>query len=331
MKKLAVTLIVLLCLSSTAYNSDEACYPRKSKSYARDYQVPSAFPTIQSALDAVMTTGAEDATIVVEEGEYRESITAIGLKNLKLIGRKAKILPPVDFYFPDPPTDDSYPASSLKLVDCENFMVEGFTFIGNDFADNTQESYPMGSSILSLNSSGIISKNIIFNYFDGISFRVSNLAWMTGEISDNYIHNCLWSGIFATGSHHLKIQKNKIVFTIPAALSIAVGIWTDDGGIGTISSNHITSYRAVDGHRPQHTESELDTWQINLGIMQKLDYKVQDNIFEPSAAISRFNKLPGATDLPYGFPRSNLRIGNYFINANLNKQLQDPKGMVLVH
>lgn len=49
---------------------------------------------------------------------------------------------------------------------------------------------------------------------------------MKGEIADNYIHNCLWSGILATGSHNLRIHKNKISFTVPKKLSISVGIWT---------------------------------------------------------------------------------------------------------
>jgi hypothetical protein len=331
MKKLAVPGILLLCLSSSAYSLDEVSYPRKSKLISRnlEYQVPSAFPNIQIAIDAAVAAGGKEITIIVEEGEYRETVVATGLKNLKLIGRNARILPPGDFDCEDPPAADDFSISSFKLINCENFRLEGFTFIGDDFTENTGQRYPMGNAILSYNSSGKISNNIIFNYFDGICFLVDNLKWMSGEISDNYIHNCIWSGIFATGSHNLIIQKNKIAFTIPKALSISVGIWTD-GGTGIISGNHITSYRAVDYPPKQETKSGPGLWPANLPFLNQMDYQVMDNTFEQSPAGAQISKVQMAAHNQYRIFRKTHRVDSYFININRDNQKVHRSEMVML-
>ena len=331
MKKLAFPVIILFCFSVSAFTIDEVTYPRKSTSNSKflDYYVPSEYPTIQTAVDAAVVSGGKNIAIIVEEGEYREAVIVTGLKNLKLVGRNARILPPHDFIFTDPPVGDNFPTSSLKLINCENFKVEGFTFIGNDFAEGTGFSYPMGNAILSYNSSGTISYNIIFNYFDGISFQVDNPRWMKGEICDNYIHNCLWSGIFATGSHNLRIQKNKIAFTIPRELSISVGIWTD-GGLGIISENHITSYRAVDYYPQKKTIPGPDFWPSNLQSSERLDYQVINNTFEPSAAGTQFSKVGMEADKPYRFLNKALRIKNHFINVDQDNNTNKQSNMVML-
>lgn len=321
MKKLAIPVIFLFCLSLSAFSLDDVTYPRKSTSNSEflDYHVPSEYSTIQSAVDAAVASGGNNITIIVEEGEYREAVIARGLKNLKLIGRKARILPPPDFVFTDPPVGDNFPASSFKLINCENFRVEGFTFIGDDLAEITRYSYPMGNSILSYNSSGTISNNIIFNYFNGISFQVDDPRWMKGDISDNYIHNCLWSGIFASGSHNLRIQKNKITFTIPKELSISVGIWTD-GGVGIISENHITSYKTVDYHPQQKTTSGSDLWPATFHFTERMDYQVIDNTFEQSAAGTQFSNSGMAA----------IRVNNHFINVNQDNNTSDLSDIVML-
>ncbi len=321
MKKLAIPVIFLFCLSLSAFSLDDVTYPRKSTSNSEflDYHVPSEYSTIQSAVDAAVAAGGNNITIIVEEGEYSEAVNVSGLKNLKLIGRKARILPPPDFVFTDPPVGDNFPASSFKLINCENFRVEGFTFIGDDFAEITRYSYPMGNSILSYNSSGTISNNIIFNYFNGISFQVDDPRWMKGDISDNYIHNCLWSGILATGSHNLRIQKNKITFTIPKELSISVGIWTD-GGVGIISENHITSYKAVDYHPQQKTTSGSDLWPATFHFTERMDYQVIDNTFEQSAAGTQFSNSGMAA----------IRVNNHFINVNQDNNTSDLSDIVML-
>jgi hypothetical protein len=320
MKKLAIPVIFLFCLSLSAFSLDDVTYPRKSTSNSEflDYHVPSEYSTIQSAVDAAVASGGNNITIIVEEGEYREAVIARGLKNLKLIGRKARILPPPDFVFTDPPVGDNFPASSFKLINCENFRVEGFTFIGDDLAEITRYSYPMGNSILSYNSSGTIYNNIIFNYLNGISFQVDDPRWMKGDISDNYIHNCLWSGIFASGSHNLRIQKNKITFTIPKELSISVGIWTD-GGVGIISENHITSYKTVDYH-PQQTTSGSDLWPATFHFTERMDYQVIDNTFEQSAAGTQFSNSGMAA----------IRVNNHFINVNQDNNTSDLSDIVML-
>jgi hypothetical protein len=331
MKTLAVPVIFVFCFSLPAFTLDDVAYPRKSTSNSEslDYHVPSEYPTIQSALNAAIFSGGNNVSIIVEEGEYREAVIASDIKNLKLIGRKARILPPPDFIFTDPPVGENFPASSLKLIDCENFRVEGFTFIGDDFSENTGYSYPMGNAILSYNCSGTISNNIIFNYFDGISFHVDNLRWMKGEISENYIHNCLWSGILATGSHNLRIHENKIAFTVPKELSISVGIWTD-GGIGIISENHITSYRRVDYH-PQHkTLSGSDLWPAKFQFTDRMDYQVFDNTFEQSAAGTQFSHFEMAADKPYRFLRKTLRISNHFISVDQDNNTNDHSNIVML-
>lgn len=321
MKKLVIPVIFLFCLSLSAFSLDDVTYPRKSTSNSEflDYHVPSEYPTIQSAVDAAVAAGGNNITIIVEEGEYREAVIVSGLKNLKLIGRKARILPPPDFVFTDPPVGDNFPASSFKLINCENFRVEGFTFIGDDLAEITRYSYPMGNSILSYNSSGTISNNIIFNYFNGISFQVDDPRWMKGNISDNYIHNCLWSGILATGSHNLRIQKNKIAFTIPKELSISVGIWTD-GGVGIISENHITSYKTVDYHPQQKTTSGSDLWPATFHFTERMDYQVIDNTFEQSAAGTQFSNAGMAA----------IRVNNHFINVNQDNNTNDHSDIVML-
>jgi hypothetical protein len=331
MKKLAIPVLFLFCFSIDAFTLDDVSYPRKSTSNSEFmvYRVPSEYPTIQSAVDAVMATGGMNITIFVEEGEYRESVVASGLKNLKLIGKKARILPPSDFVCPYPPMNDNSPSSSIKLINCENFRVEGFTFIGDDFEDISRHSYPMSNCILSYNSSGTISNNIIFNYFDGISFQVNDPRWMKGEISDNYIHNCLWSGIFATGSHDLRIQKNRIAFTIPKALSISVGIWTD-GGLGVISENHITSYKAVDYHQQQRTTSGSATWPFNFHFTECKDYRVIDNTFEQSAAGTQFSNTRVTAEQPYRFLRRTYPVNNHFINVNQDNNTSEHSGIVML-
>jgi hypothetical protein len=331
MKNLAIPVIFLLCFSSSTYALDDVTYPRRSTSNSEflDYYVPSEYPTVQSAVDAAVALGGNNITIIVDQGEYREAVIATGLKNLKLVGRNARILPPSDFVFNDPPRGDNFPASSFKLINCENFRVEGFTFIGDDFSEITRYSYPVDNAILSYNSSGTISNNIIFNYFDGISFQVDDPRWMEGEISDNYIHNCLWGGIFATGSHNLRIHKNKIAFTIPKELSISVGIWTD-GGIGIISKNHITSYRAVDYYPQQKTILGSDLWPANFQFTERMDYQVTDNTFEQSAAGTQISNVQMATDKQYRFLRKTHRINNHFINVNQDNNTNDHSDIVML-
>lgn len=331
MKKLVIPVIFLFGFSISAFTLDDVTYPRKSTSNSKllDYHVPSEYPTIQAAVNAAVDAGGNNITIFVEEGEYREAVIATGLKNLKLIGRKARILPPPEFVCTDPPVDNTFPSSSITLIDCENFRVEGFTFIGDNFAESTRHSYPMGNSILSYNSSGIISNNIIFNYFDGISFQVNNQRWMEGEISDNYIHNCLWSGIFATGSHDLRIQKNKIAFTIPKELSISVGIWTD-GGTGIISENHITSYKAVDYHPQQKTISGSDLWPASFQFTERKEYRVIDNNFEQSAAGTQIGNRRRVADQPYRFLRRTSPVYSHFINLVRDNNISVHSDIVMV-
>jgi len=331
MKKLAITVIFLFGFSISAFTLDDVTYPRKTISNPEllNFHVPSEYPTIQSAVDAAVDAGGNDIAIFVDEGEYREAVIATGLKNLKLIGRKAKILPPPEFVCTDPPVDDNFPSSSITLINCKNFSVEGFTFIGDNFAESTRHSYPMGNSILSYNSSGTISNNIIFNYFVGISFQVNDPRWMKGEISDNYIHNCLWSGIFATGSHDLKIQKNKITFTTPKELSISVGIWTD-GGTGIISENHITSYKAVDYHPQQKTISGSDLWPASFQFTAPKEYRVIDNIFEQSAAGTQFSKIRMVADQPYRSLQRTSMVYSHFINVVQDNTISEHSDIVML-
>ena len=109
MKKLAIPVIFLFGFSILAFTLDDVTYPRKSKSNSEvlDYNVPSEYPTIQSAVDAAADAGGNDITIFVDEGEYREAVIATRLKNLKLIGRKARILPPPEFVCTYPTAYDS--------------------------------------------------------------------------------------------------------------------------------------------------------------------------------------------------------------------------------
>ncbi len=278
------------------------------------YNVPSDYPTIQSALDAAVADGERDATILVEEGEYREMVLATGLKNLILIGKNARILPPPDYEFTDPPLGDNYPPSSFTLINCENFKVEGFTFVGDDFAEGSRDSYPMGSSILSYNSSGTISNNIVFNYLDGICFQVDDPKWMKGDITDNYIHNCWWSGILATGSHNLRIQKNKIAFTFPKEYSISVGIWTD-GGTGIIAENHISSYKDIDYKPAEEIISGIELLPAYYQYTERMNYRVMDNTFEHAANI-RATDIQFSNEKQNDFIRKSLRVNNHFININ---------------
>ena len=331
MKKLAITVIFLFGFSILAFTLDDVTYPRKTISSPEllNYHVPSEYPTIQSAVDAAVDAGGNDIAIFVDEGEYREAVIATGLKNLKLIGRKAKILPPPEFVCTDPPVDDNFPSSSITLINCKNFSVEGFTFIGDNFAESTRHNYPMGNSILSYNSSGTISNNIIFNYFDGISFQVDDPRWMKGEISDNYIHNCLWSGIFATGSHNLRIQKNRIAFTIPKELSISVGIWAD-GGTGIISENHITSYKAVDYHPQQKIISGSNLWPASFQFTAHKKYRVIGNIFEQSAAGTQFSNIRMVADQPDRSLQRTSMIYSSFINVVQDNTISEHSDIVML-
>jgi hypothetical protein len=331
MKKLAFPVILLICVSLSANPLDDVTYLRKSASNSDilKYHVPTEYPTIQSAVDAAVAADVSHITIIVEAGEYREVVVATGLRNLKLVGRNAKILPPVDFNFTDAPLGNNFPASSFKLINCENFSVEGFTFIGDDFAERTRHSSPMGNSIHSYNSSGTISNNIIFNYFDGICFQVDNPRWMKGEISENYIHNCIWSGIFATGSHNLRILKNRITFTIPKEFSISVGIWTD-GGIGIISENHITNYRSVDFYPQQKTILGSYLWPMNFQFSERLNYQVINNTFEQSATAIQFSDTEKVADKQYRFLRKTHRVNNHFINVNQENNNNDPPDIVML-
>ncbi len=331
MKKLALPILFMFVFSLSVYSYDDVNYSRNpdSKSGFLNYHVPSEYPSIQSAVNAAATSGVNNITIIVEEGEYRETVTAAGLRNLKIIGRKARVLPPADYIFTDPPTGEGYPASSFKLIDCENFRVEGFTFIGDDFPDITGQHYPMGSSIRAYNSSGVISNNIIFNYIDGICFQVDNLRWMKGVISGNYIHNCLWSGIFAVGTHNLSIQNNKIAFTIPKTLSISVGIWTEEG-MGIISENHITNYRAIDFYPPPHAPSGPDLWPINQQFTVQENYRIAGNTIEQSVAGTRYIKLPQAAENQCRFLRKTNLVNNHFININLDHHNVDQPYMVML-
>jgi len=95
MKKLAaIPVIMVICFSFPVYSFEDVRDPRNSASNDEclEYHVPSEYPTIQSALDAAAVSGGYNVCIIVEEGEYREAVTASGLKNLKLTGSKAKIM-----------------------------------------------------------------------------------------------------------------------------------------------------------------------------------------------------------------------------------------------
>ena len=307
MKKLAIPVLILYCLVSSADGSDEAGYPGKSisRSLSRYFYVPTEFPTIQSAIDAAEAGTGEETVIVVEAGDYRESLFVRGIKNLKLMGRNARLLPPGGIQIS---------VASVRLEYCENFEVEGFTFIGDEFAESNRQSSPMGCAIHIHNSSGRIFNNLIFNYCEGISFEADNHRWMKGSICNNYIHNCLWSGIFATGTHNLTIQRNRIVFTIPKAGSLSVGIWAD-GGTGRISENRITSYRAVDPAPDPGGQSLPALLPPNFDYTGQMDYQVFDNTFEQSAACAYLHNLQAEEEIPPAFLHRNLSIRNYFINV----------------
>lgn len=331
MKELALSVIFMFCCFLSAYSLDEVTYPRKSPSIEKslDFHVPSEYSSIQSAIDAAFAAGGNNISILVEEGEYRESIVADGLKNLKLIGKMARILPPRDFEFTDIPGDDNFPVSSITLINCENFRVEGFTFIGDDFAESIVHSFPMGNAIHLYNSTGTVCNNIIFNYFDGIFFQVDDPRWMKGDISDNYIHNCLWSGILATGSHNLKIVKNNIAFTIPKTLSISVGIWAD-GGIGIISENQISHFKAMDFHPQQLTGSGSDLWRARFRFTEIMDYQVFDNSFEQSADRSQLSKVEMPYNLAYRILPEKLRLNNHYISVGRESNTSNHSNMVML-
>ena len=152
---------------------------------------------------------------------------------------------------------------------------------------------------------------------------------MKGEISDNYIHNCLWSGISATGSHDLKIQKNKITFTTPKELSISVGIWTV-GGTGIISENHITSYKAVDYHPPQKTITGSDLWPASFQFTEPKEYRVIDNIFEQSAAGTQFSNMRMVADKPYRSLQRKSMVYSNFINVVKDNIISEHSGIVML-
>ena len=314
MKKLAVTLIVLTWFSFTAFALDDVAYSRNSARVPNvlSFYVPSEYPTIQSAIDAAARSKGKVLTVIVEEGIYRESVLISGINNLKLIGRKARILPPADYTVSEIYADDVFPHPSFSIVDCDNFSVDGFTFIGDDFTAANPQGYPMSTAVHAYNSCGTVSNNIIFNYFDGIVFQVDDPRWLKGAIADNYIHNCLWSGIYATGSQSLKISNNKIAFTIPKELSISVGIWTF-GGMGIISGNLISSYRRVDFQDQHRTLVRSEFLPLDLPVRQ-MDYLVVENKFQQSSPGNQFRILQTSEADSYGIHRNVLRIKSYFVN-----------------
>jgi hypothetical protein len=307
MIKLAIPVLILCWIFSPANGRDEVGYPRKStsRSLSGYFYVPTEYPTIQSAIDAAQAGIVEEMVIVVEEGEYRESLIVQGLKNLKLTGRNARIIPPEGIHMPP---------AAVRLENCVNFSVEGFTFIGDNFTENSRQRSPMGCAIHIHNSSGRIFNNLIFNYFEGINFEVDNHRWMKGAICHNYIHNCLWSGILATGTHNLTIQGNRIAFTIPKTGSLAVGIWAD-GGIGRITDNRITSYRTVDPAPYPGGKSLPVLLPPHFDFTGQMDYQVFDNTFEQSAACAYLHNLQAIEEIPPAFVGRNLAIRNYFINV----------------
>jgi hypothetical protein len=140
MKKLALPVVFLFWIA----------YPRKSSLHSDhlNYYVPADYPSLQSAIDAAAEAVGNNIMIIVGEGEYREMVVAVGLKNLKLIGRNARILPPPDLMLTGPPAGENCGTASPKLIDCENSTVEGFTFVGDDFPGSGRSGYPMGHSIL---------------------------------------------------------------------------------------------------------------------------------------------------------------------------------------
>jgi hypothetical protein len=61
-----------------------------------------------------------------------------------------------------------------------------------------------------------------------------------------------------------------------------------------------------------------------------LDYQVNDNTFEQSAAFAQFNKMQMKKGPRYSFLRNPIRVGNHFINVNQGKHLSDPADMVML-
>jgi hypothetical protein len=139
---------------------------------------------------------------------------------------------------------------------------------------------------------------------------------MKGEMADNYIHNCLWSGIYAIGSHNVKISNNKIAFTIPKELSISVGIWTV-GGMGIISGNQILSYRMVDFHDQHRTLLRSAFWPMGIPVNQ-MDYLVVDNRFEQSSPRHHFQITKISESGSYDIRRNVFRIKSFFVNIEQN-------------
>ena len=86
MKKQAVTLVVLIWFSSSAFTLEDIAYSRNPARvpHLLSFYVPSEYPSIQSAIDAAARSKGKEITIIVEEGIYRESVVASGIKNLKL-------------------------------------------------------------------------------------------------------------------------------------------------------------------------------------------------------------------------------------------------------
>ena len=331
MKRITLTVSILIWFSWSAHTMEDVAFSRNSARVPQflSFIVPSEYHTIQSAIDAAARSKGKELTIIVEEGIYRESVVAYGISNLKLIGKKARILPPVNNSSSESSKGGEFQDPAFRIVDCENFIVDGFTFIGDDFTAHNPGGFPVSSAVHAINSSGTISNNIIFNYLDGIVFQVDDPRWRKGQISDNYIHNCLWSGIFATGSHSLKIHQNKITFTIPKELSISVGIWTI-GGMGIITGNLISSYRYVDFINQRKPLLGSDIWPLNFPVGGQTDYQVVDNIFEQSAKSIQTRSVGNYYHEPPEYTRYAMKVNSYFVNVDHNNQIPRLPEIVLL-
>jgi hypothetical protein len=127
----------------------------------------------------------------------------------------------------------------------------------------------------------------------------------------------------------LRIQNNKITFTIPKELSISVGIWTD-GGTGIISENHITSYKAVDYHPQQKTISGTDLWPASFQFTEHKEYRVINNIFKQSAASTSIGNRRVVADQPYRFLRRTSPIYSHFINLIRDNNFSEHSEFVML-
>lgn len=241
--------------------------------------VPGDYATIQEAVDHAVP----GSRIIVQSDVYKEQVVIRNIDNLTLIGLSATITVP----------EGGMTGTLLKLVNCQGFLIKGFTIDGNNGVGVTAGIPSTGGDadtrfygLFAINSSGQIVNNNIINvsWNNGVQQGIGMYVYVTDnlqrsvDIKGNTVKNFNKGGVSVRGPINSKIMDNIVSHWCKSGITAGNGIQVD-GGRTLIQGNNVSCSKYYDADHMDWVSTAvlLIAWKFPAE-----DFKVINNIISDS-------------------------------------------------